>query len=119
MTEPLKSASDLRADAFRAGYPDLADLWDERVECWQVAELPNGWVVQVMPMLYTAALVVARPGGLVYEDRWCYHTVPAAVAAARAWPGPYPGSEPTGWHRHPSTGRRRNGGDPTTEYVQP
>ena len=28
-------------------------------------------------------------------------------------------SEPSGWHRHPATGRRRPDGDPTKEYVRP
>ena len=26
-------------------------------------------------------------------------------------------TEPTGWMRHPTTGRRRPGGDPAAEYV--
>ena len=107
-----------RAETFARRYPELADLWDDVAECWQVAEL-DGWVVQVMPLMFTAAVVVSRPGALGYEDRWCYMSVGAAVAAGRAWQGPYPGSEPSGWHRHPATGRRRDGGDPVGEYVAP
>jgi len=28
-------------------------------------------------------------------------------------------SEPQGWFRHPNSGRRRPGGDPSQEYVNP
>lgn len=38
----------------------------------------------------------------------------AAVAALIAWNGE---GEPSGWMRHPETGRRRPGGDPAGEYV--
>jgi len=33
-----------------------------------------------------------------------------------AWDGE---GEPTGWMRHPASGRRRPGGDETKEYVNP
>lgn len=49
-----------------------------------------------------------------YEDRWCYPDRDKALAAYAAWDGC---GEPGGWHRHPDSGRRREDGDPATEYV--
>lgn len=49
-----------------------------------------------------------------YEGRWCYHDYAKAKAAYDAWDGR---GEPGGWHRHPDSGRRREDGDPATEYV--
>ena len=49
-------------------------------------------------------------------DRWCYKTLPQALAALEKWEplcNPDPGH---GWHRHPMTGRRRPNGDPAREY---
>jgi hypothetical protein len=40
-----------------------------------------------------------------YEDRWCYSNYAKAKAAFDAWDG-LDGTEPTGWHRHPGSGRR-------------
>ena len=49
-----------------------------------------------------------------YEDRWCYETEDGVRNAFHAWDGT---GEPTGWRRHPKTGRRRTGGDPATEHI--
>lgn len=82
--------------------------------------MDSGVVVHVAPLMFTSAILVSpHLGSLGYADRWCYHTVGAALDAARAWTGDYPGSEPTGWHRHPATGRRRPDGDVSREYVSP
>lgn len=79
--------------------------------------LPGGRYVAVMPLMVTHAIIVGRIGDdLSYEDRWCYHTKAAAIAAMDAWDGV---GEPSGWHRHPVTGRRRDAGNPATEYVAP
>lgn len=39
-----------------------------------------------------------------YGDRWCYSSYEKALEALDQW-GPDQ-EEPTGWHRHPGTGRR-------------
>lgn len=53
-----------------------------------------------------------------YDDRWCFATEASALEAVAAWPMDDPkGYEPSGWHRHPATGRRREGGDPARETV--
>jgi hypothetical protein len=85
---------------------------------WPVRMISATHQVMVTPLLYTAAILVGRPGVLTYDDRWCYHSPEAAMAAAKAWEGPWPGSEPTGWHRHPATGRRRDDGQAASEYVR-
>lgn len=97
--------------------PELAGTWDEEDACWPVGLAPDGRRIAVTPLMYTAAIMIGRPHQLTwYDDRWCYHTVPAALAAARAWDGT---GEPDGWHRHPDTGRRRPDGDPTREEIRP
>lgn len=59
-------------------------------------------VVGLHPLLFTCAILSElTPWG--YGDRWCYHTYEAAKAAYDAWDGT---GEPTGWHRHPKSGRR-------------
>ncbi|WP_429565708.1 hypothetical protein [Paraburkholderia sp. MM6662-R1] len=53
-----------------------------------------------------------------HGDRWCYQTFDDARAALDAWSGEE-GTEPTGWTRHPDTGRRRPDGDAGREYFNP
>jgi hypothetical protein len=74
---------------------------------------PNGRNAAITKLMYTCALIadVDMSG---YEDRWCYETYDKAKAALDAWDGE---GEPTGWHRHPDTGRRRPDGDASREYV--
>lgn len=103
-----------------AAHPDKVDQWDPDAGGWLVRQLPDGKVVHVVPLLYTAAVLVSRRrGAKAYQDRWCYSTTDAAFTAAEQWTGDYPGTEPTGWHRHPFTGRRRPDGDPAREHIQP
>jgi hypothetical protein len=54
------------------------------------------------------------------EDKWEYATQVGpngALDAAERWLKEG-GDEPTMWHRHPRTGRRRYKGDPATEVVR-
>lgn len=67
--------------------------------------------------MFTHAIIVGKLGDQTgYENRWCYADKSKALAALGAWNGK---GEPTGWHRHPVSGRRRKGGDASTEYVDP
>lgn len=100
-------------------FPDLLTSWDENVAGWFIREQADGYVVHVVPMLFTTAILVsARRGAATYVDRWCYASVEAALTAAQEWEAPYPGSEPSGWNRHPITGRRRLDGDANREYIE-
>lgn len=65
--------------------------------------------------LFTSAILEfsiegARHG---YDDRWCYEKG-QALPALEVFDGV---GEPAGWHRHPSTGRRREHGDSEKETV--
>jgi hypothetical protein len=56
--------------------------------------------------MFTWAIIIGKMGDhFTYEDRWCYHDYEKAKAGLDAWDGAE-GTEPTGWHRHPTTGRR-------------
>lgn len=57
-----------------------------------------------------------------YDDRWCYdermvEDQQLVEHALDEWRQRGFTGEPEGWHRHPSTGRRRINGDPLTEYI--
>jgi hypothetical protein len=69
----------------------------------------------IKPLLFHWTMVVGAVGDDVgYDDRWCYATEALARQHLDAWDGV---GEPDGWHRHPRTGRRRDNGDPETQYV--
>lgn len=80
--------------------------------------LPNGDVACIWPLMFTHALILldadVNHAIAQYKDRWCYCTYAKAKLALDAWDGT---GEPTGWHRHPTTGRRRENGDPSKEHV--
>ncbi|MEW1959789.1 hypothetical protein [Kineococcus sp. NPDC059986] len=92
--------------------------WDPEGRIWTI-KVVDDLHVMVHPLIFTAAIIVRHgvwAGGFAdfYTDRWCYHDVYAAVRAAEAW-DPAQEDEPTGWHRHPLSGRRRPDGDPSKE----
>lgn len=90
--------------------------WDDELRAWHVKDMDKVRV-WVHPMLATVALIVGSPGSLRFTDQWCYLGTQNALNAAEAWQGPYPGSEPAGWYKHPGSGRRRPHGDPTGEHI--
>lgn len=81
-----------------------------------VRVLPDGRIVWIQPFAYTSAIMCMRPGQDLFEDRWCFHSTTAALTALWAWSTALE-PEPTGWHRHLPSGRRRPDGDPGKEYV--
>jgi len=64
------------------------------------------WVA-IYPLMFTHAVVkgTVETADVGYEDRWCYHSYEDAKRALDEWDGT---GEPSGWHRHPTTGRRRD-----------
>lgn len=97
---------------------DLSDLpadgsvwcrWPWGHETAMVRRLDGRRYVAVIPFLYTHAVVwgLIDDCQFVFTDRWCFHDSTAALIAATVWDGE-PGTEPTGWHRHPRSGRRRD-----------
>ncbi len=88
----------------------LADLDLAALGYFAVRTLPpgdadyQGCQAALMRLMYTVAIVVDLDP-YCYEDRWCYKSEAEALAALDAWDGR---GEPTGWHRHPNSGRRRD-----------
>jgi hypothetical protein len=73
----------------------------------------------VEPLLYgTAHLKIGRVALITEGNDECYQYKPlsAALEALKRWDGV---TEPTGWFRCVTDGRRRIGGDPCREYFQP
>lgn len=88
------------------------------VDAKKVKMLKDGTVAIVYPFIFTDAILVFTPAALLdpwggYHDRWCYEPGKACKALDQ-WDGT---GEPSSWHRHPTTGRRRTNGDPLTEYT--
>jgi hypothetical protein len=54
-----------------------------------------------------------------YDDRYCYDNEQLAMDAVAEWMERDWQGEPIAWHRHPKSGRRRERGDPATEYISP
>ena len=79
-------------------------------------DLGDGRAIWIYRMIYTWSVCIGQIGHPCYTDRWCYMTLNDARAAADIW-DPFTEAEPTGWHRHPRTGRRRPDGDASKEYV--
>ncbi len=78
--------------------------------------LAPGYGLWVCPLFFTHRLIIGPVQAETVDDAWCYHDAESAIAAAEAW-DPAKDSEPTGWHRHPVTDRRRPGGDPALERI--
>lgn len=85
-------------------------------KCLHRRDLGDGRAVWIYRMIYTHSICIGLIDEPCYQDRWCYHTWNDARAALAAW-DPLTQREPSGWHRHPRSGRRRPDGDPSKEYV--
>lgn len=99
--------------------PEKADLayliWLVQQDHTNVKVLPNRRYAAVRQFMYTYAIIVGQIGDkTAYDDRWCYHNANDAATALARWDGT---GEPTGWHRHPATGRRVN--EAGEEYINP
>lgn len=94
--------------------------WEEFKEDWEYLDAKpfgEGRYIATHRLMYTHAIVTGHTKDTVaYDDRWCYHDYASAKKAFEEW-NPEITSEPNGWHRHPNTGRRREGGDPTKETI--
>jgi hypothetical protein len=101
MSQPEVPGNALQHWAVSQGYAYARVLLDGRLVC-------------VEPLFAHQALLALTTPGLALQDGWIYASLEEALAAARAWDGR---EEPSGWHRHPRSGRRRPRGDPAREYV--
>jgi hypothetical protein len=80
-----------------------------------IKRLSDGRICAIMPIGFTDALCIGiHPWG--HNHAYYYRAGGEAATALKTWDGE---GEPTGWVRHPQSGRRRTDGDPAREYYQP
>lgn len=103
-------------------YPELLAALDDQARCFEwrlgpeicpeharaglVRPLPGGLGIYVQRMIYTTRICVGVIGAISVDDVWCYHEYDDAMAEAMRW-DPATEPEPSGWHRHPPSGRRQ------------
>lgn len=81
-------------------------------------ERGDGTYVCLHRLMFHWTMIIGTIGDEIgYDDRYCYATYEKAKAALDDWQARNWEGEPTGWHRHPDSGRRRTDGDPATERV--
>jgi len=76
----------------------------------------DGCDLGVTLRMFNTTITVVNDAKLAVYDQWGFETPEKALAALAAWDGAK-GTEPMGWFRHPSTGRRRPGGDASKEFI--
>lgn len=80
-----------------------------------VRQVGDQWL-GVLPMTFGKGRLCAGLSWTGHEDMWCYETLVGALEAMQGW-NPDDMDEPSGWFRHPVTGRRRPDGNPANEYI--
>lgn len=78
--------------------------------------LPDGTIVAVGLMAFNNGRLFMDINSYGYEDCYCYDSLDLAEKSMNEYM-PESGIEPQGWKRHPASGRRREKGDPATEYI--
>jgi hypothetical protein len=69
-----------------------------------IKEISNDRLIGILPLLFHWTIHVnIHPVG--YDDRYCFASYDLAKDAFDKWTGE---GDPSGWHKHPSTGRRRD-----------
>ena len=76
----------------------------------------DGIVYAIAPMSFGKGRLLVDVSPMSYEDFYCFPSVERAIASLERYQGEN-GPEFTDWHRHYSTSRRREDGDPSTETV--
>lgn len=77
---------------------------------------PDGRLIGVLPLLFgRARLGIGRLDDDGFDDVWDFPARGRAIVEADTW-NPETEPEPSGWDRHPKTGRRRVDGNPAREY---
>jgi hypothetical protein len=86
---------------------------------WFIVPIDDENYACLCQFAYTCAILKGRWGDRTgYDDRWCFHDAQAATEALVNWfIVDIRDPEPSGWHRHTPSHRRRPDGDPTKEYV--
>mgnify|MGYP001282856872 CR=1 FL=1 len=77
-----------------------------------ITQTPNHTWIGIKRLLFHYSLHMGVIGDTTgYDDRWCYDTHERAVKAIEEWKSRDFEGGPIYWHRHPTTGRRREPGD--------
>lgn len=106
--------SDLEQTGLELELARVRESWGPAVRYVQVKA---GRICAIQPLMFTYA-ILADVNAWSYELRWCYSSLPKALAALDAWDAAE-GTEPQGWHRAvDGSGRRRPDGDASREYVE-
>lgn len=120
LPDPASAPDRARSEAEIAAFLDATGLAQDLGD-GEIRDLEDGTYVVAKPLMFHWTLIRgAWDDTLGYFDRWCYADRDGALAALAAFPlRPDPRYEPTGWHRHPMSGRRRPDGTSDTEIVAP
>jgi len=78
--------------------------------------LNDGRVATIQVMHLCLVAIVVDIHGYGHSDAFYYTSREQATRALEQWDGT---GEPQGWVRHPQSGRRRDDGDPSKEYLRP
>lgn len=76
----------------------------------------NDILYAIVPMTFGKGRLLVDCTRTGYEDFYCFPTIERAVQSLMNFQG-LDGEEFQDWHRHFKTGRRRENGDPSTEYI--
>jgi hypothetical protein len=70
--------------------------------------LHDGRQLWLYPMLFTDRLAIGKVGDPCYDDYWCFDDPIMAYSQFMTWDPTNPETpEPTGWIKHPRSGRTR------------
>lgn len=82
---------------------------------WRMLE--DGTILAVGSMLFNNGRLFIDVNHHGYDDCYCYDSVELAHQSMMSF-DEHKDAEPEGWKRHPSTGRRREGGDKKKQVVR-
>ncbi|NCQ51902.1 hypothetical protein GW796_08415 [archaeon] len=80
-------------------------------------ELPDGIILAVGNMAFGNGRLFVDVNNCGYEDCYCYDSLELAEKSMKEYNQDVD-KEPEGWKRHPFSGRRRENGDKSKEYVR-
>lgn len=97
---------------------EIAKRWETTPD--RIKDLKDGTYVMAHRLMFHWMIRGFFDTPFEYFDRWRYETEELVMKAVTDFvEEPPAGYEPSGWHRHPPTRRRRPAGDPTREYIDP
>ena len=92
---------------------------DEQIRSWGFAAwrwMPEGELIACCPMMFGNGRLCRDVNMWGVGDGYCFDSLAQAIASMNEF-DPATMEEPEGWKRHIQTGRRREGGDKSKEYI--